>query len=58
MQQARSVIEHVAEADYIVVNDNFNTALKDIQAVIRSARLAVAMQQENLSPLLESLIKD
>ena len=58
MQQARSVIEHVAEADYIVVNDNFNTALKDIQAVIRSARLAVAMQQENLAPLLESLIKD
>ena len=58
MQQARSVIEHVAEADYIVVNDNFNTALKDIQAVICSMRLAVAMQQQNLATLLESLIKD
>ena len=58
MQQARSVIEHVAEADYIVVNDNFKTALSDIQAIIHSKRLAVANQEKTLAPLLDSLTKD
>ena len=58
MQQARSVIEHVAEADYIVVNDNFKMALSDIQAIIHSKRLAVANQEKTLAPLLDSLTKD
>ena len=58
MQQARSVIEHVAEADYIVVNDKFKTALSDIQAIIHSKRLTVANQEKTLAPLLDSLTKD
>ena len=58
MQQARSVIEHAAEADYIVVNDDFKTALSDIKAVIHSKRLTVANQEKNLAPLLDSLTKD
>ena len=55
MQQARSVIEHVAEADYIVVNDDFDTALADLQAIVRSQRLTVGHQQRNLAKLLTSL---
>lgn len=58
MQQARSVLEHVAEADYIVVNDKFKTALSDIQAIIHSKRLTVANQEKTLAPLLDSLTKD
>jgi len=58
MQQARSVLEHVAEADYIVVNDKFKTALSDIQAIIHSKRLTVANQEKILAPLLDSLTKD
>ena len=58
MQQARSVLEHVAEADYIVVNDKFETALSDIQAIIHSNRLTVANQEKTLAPLLDSLTKD
>ena len=55
MQQARSVIEHVAEADFIVVNDDFDTALADLQAIVRSQRLTTNHQQRNLAELLNSL---
>ncbi|MDD9890690.1 MAG: guanylate kinase [Gammaproteobacteria bacterium] len=58
MQQARSVIEHVAEADYVVVNDVFEDALADIRAIVRTQRLTVTIQQENLSQLLSSLTRD
>lgn len=55
MQQARGVIEHVAEADFIVVNDDFDTALSDLQAIVRSQRLTTIHQQRNLAKLLASL---
>ena len=57
MQQARGVIEHVAEADYIVVNDDFDTALGDLQAIVRSQRLTTRHQQRNLAKLLDSLTR-
>ena len=55
MQQARSVIEHVAEADYVVVNDNFDTALDDIRAIVSAQRLTVRAQQESLGELFSNL---
>lgn len=55
MKQAVSVITHVAEADYIVVNDNFEAAADDIRAIVRSWRLSVTAQQYNRSELLSSL---
>jgi len=55
MQQARGVIAHVAEADFIVVNDDFDTALADLQAIVRSQRLTTNHQQRNLAELLSSL---
>ena len=57
MKQARSVIEHVCEADYIVVNDNFDTAVEDLRAIVRSTSLKALAQQENLSDLLTSLTR-
>jgi guanylate kinase len=57
MQQARGVIEHVAEADFIVVNDDFDTALADLKAIVRSQRLTTIHQQRNLSELLGSLTR-
>ena len=55
MRQAVNEITHVAEADYIVVNDDFETALSDIRAIIRSRRLTVPVQQAKLGGLLSSL---
>ena len=57
MQQAQGVMEHVAEANFVVVNDDFQSALQDIRAIIRSQRLVITSQQSNLSDLLSSLIK-
>lgn len=55
MKQAVSDIMHVAEADYIVVNDDFDTALEDMRAIVRSWRLTVISQQFNSAELLTSL---
>jgi guanylate kinase len=55
MRQAVSDIGHVAEADYIVVNEEFEAALEDIKAIIRSSQLKVTAQQYQRSDLLSSL---
>ncbi len=57
MRQAVSDIGHVAEADYIVVNEEFETALEDIKAIVRSSQLKVTAQQYSRSDLLSSLGK-
>jgi len=57
MRQAVSVIAHVAEADYIVVNEEFEAALEDIKAIVRSSQLKVSAQQYNRAELLTSLGK-
>ena len=57
MRQAVNEITHVAEADYMVVNEDFETALSDILAIIRSRRLTVPVQQGKLGDLLSSLTR-
>lgn len=57
MAEARSVIEHVCEADFVVVNDEFDRALEDIRAIIRSEGLRTVVQQIKLSELLTSLTR-
>ena len=57
MKEARDVIEHVCEADFVVVNDEFERALEDIRAIIRSEGLKTVVQQLNLSQLLTSLTR-
>ncbi len=57
MKQAVAEISHVAEADFIVVNDDFETALQDLAAIIRSRRLTVKSQEINLASLLTSLTR-
>lgn len=39
LANAREEISHVSEFDYVIINDNFNDALLDLQAVIRAHRL-------------------
>lgn len=36
MAEARDEISHYSEADFIVINDDFNTALKELEAIIVS----------------------
>lgn len=56
MAQAISEMEHYAEADYIVVNDQFDTALAELRAILVSARLGLNRQQLRLQSLLRELL--
>lgn len=51
-------MSHHNEADFLVINDNFDDALADLQAIIRAERLKCARQtdlhQEKISALLNT----
>jgi guanylate kinase len=44
MDQAASEMSHAHEFDYLVENEHFDTALADLRAILRAARLATARQ--------------
>ena len=54
MANAREEISHVLEFEYIIVNEHFDTAVADLVAVVRAARLERARQ----TPRLEQLIHE
>ncbi|HDS1736445.1 MULTISPECIES: guanylate kinase [Pseudomonas] len=56
MKEAVSEMEHFAEYDYVIVNDDFATALDDIKAVFRANRLLLAKQQQRHGALLKQLV--
>lgn len=53
MAGAREEISHVLEFEYIIVNEQFDVALADLQAVVRAARLSRERRRSRLSRLLE-----
>lgn len=55
MSEAVAEISHVAEADFVVINDDFDTALEDLCAILRSRRLLIKYQETSQSALLTSL---
>ena len=44
LANAREEISHVSEFDYVIINDRFDEALQDLQAIIRSRRLKTEKQ--------------
>ena len=56
MDQARSEMSHYAEFDYLVINDEFETALSDLVAIVRSLRLGRKRQQQVNHDLLAELL--
>lgn len=52
LASAREEMRHVAEADFIIVNDDFDTALGDLKAVVRACRLTRNQQLARHSGLL------
>ncbi|MDG2420672.1 MAG: guanylate kinase [Gammaproteobacteria bacterium] len=55
MNEAQSVIAHVTEADFVVVNDEFELAIKNINAIINSQGLNTKPQELDLKNLIERL---
>ena len=58
MEEARDVMQHVTDADFLVVNEDFATALEEMRAIIQARGLRVEAQQARLRPLLVSLTED
>jgi guanylate kinase len=56
LQGAVEEMSHYIEFDYLVVNDNFDQALKDLQVIIQSQSLKQAVQAVKLKALLNDLL--
>tara|TARA_R110001592_G_scaffold4275_12_gene23998 strand:+ start:15882 stop:16502 length:621 start_codon:yes stop_codon:yes gene_type:complete len=56
MALAVDEISHYVEYDYLVINDDFNTALDDLKSILRSARLNVGHQEGRYQGLLTALL--
>ncbi|RTR29314.1 guanylate kinase [Shewanella atlantica] len=58
MAQAASEISHYAEYDFIIINDDFDAALVDLIAIIRSQRLTGAGQIHAQNDMIKDLLAD
>ncbi|MGB4812876.1 MAG: guanylate kinase [Methylophilaceae bacterium] len=52
---ARVEMSHVAEFDYVTINDDFDLALQDISAIIRAQRLKGIAQLVRYASLIQTL---
>ena len=55
MSKARDEISHYHEFDYIVINDDFETALEDLSSIVASQRLVQRLQSQRHSGLFASM---
>ena len=55
MAAVREDVAHVAEFDYVIINDNLNEALRELNAVVLSARLRGAAQLARHQALINQL---
>jgi guanylate kinase len=53
---AREELRHYGEYTYLVVNDQFEQALRDLQAILRARRLRSDMQVPALAPTLRGML--
>ena len=57
MQAARDEIAHYSETDFIVLNDDFETALHDLQSIVRAHRLSQEIQYRELVGVIADLLQ-
>ncbi|HEY9136157.1 MAG TPA: guanylate kinase [Pseudomonadales bacterium] len=56
MAQATRDMSHYVEYDYVVINDDFDRALLDLQAIVRAGRLRQERQSQENVRLLQELL--
>ncbi|WP_286240500.1 guanylate kinase [Neptuniibacter halophilus] len=56
MSEAASEMSHYGEYDYLVINDEFDTALEELHAVFLAQRLQIGKQQKQQAELLAQLL--
>ncbi|WP_462146148.1 guanylate kinase [Pseudoalteromonas gelatinilytica] len=57
MAKAQSETSHYNEYDYVVVNDDFDTALAEIETIVMAKRLSLQSQAVRHQALLDNLLK-
>ncbi|MCG8486882.1 MAG: guanylate kinase [Chromatiales bacterium] len=56
MQQAVSEMSHYEEFDYLVINDDFDSALAELAAIVTARRLRLTVQSERHSEQIAALL--
>lgn len=56
MAEAKSESSHYAEADFLVINDDFDCALNDLKTILHSQRLTLDKQQQRHKDLVKDLL--
>ena len=56
MRDAVKEISHYDEFDYLVVNDEFDTALQELRAIVLARRQRLAVQQHRRQALIRELL--
>ena len=57
MQEAAAEMSHYVEYDYLIINDDFATALNELKSIFISGRLSQAAQHQRHSQLLARLLQ-
>jgi len=56
MRDAKSETSHYSEYDYLVVNDDFESALIELKSIVMARRSRYEAQSQRLAPLLTELL--
>jgi guanylate kinase len=56
LANAEEAVSHIHEFDYVVINDNFETALKDLQSIVHAGRLTQKRQSIKHAALISELL--
>jgi guanylate kinase len=56
MKKSINEISHYGEADYLVINDDFEDALKCLKTIVRAHRLETAKQAVINAPIIKKLL--
>ena len=57
MEQAIDEMSHYVEADYLVINDDFDAALHELRAIVTAQRQRLVYQQQRHADLLQALLR-
>ena len=57
MQAARDEIAHYIEADFIVLNDDFERAIHDLKSIVQAHRLSQQVQSQVLTRVIADLLR-
>jgi guanylate kinase len=56
MAEAVNEMSHYRQGDYLVINDDFDTALNDLRSILHAVRLSRSSQMKRHPQLLKELL--